>query len=50
MEKWGAINAEYARQWPNITAKKTPPPDSHDWEGVTNKFELYFSSNPGAGD
>ncbi len=50
MEKWVALNAEYARKWPNITAKKPPPPDSAVWESVTNKFELYFSPDPGTGD
>ena len=49
-EKWVALNSEYARKWPNITAKKTPPPDSQDWVGVPDKFQLYFSPNPGAGD
>jgi ferredoxin len=50
MEKWVAVNAEYASKWPNITAKKVPPDDSTDWEGVANKFQLYFSPNPGTGD
>jgi ferredoxin len=50
MEKWLALNAEYARKWPNITGKKTPPVDSAKCEGVANKFELYFSPNPGTGD
>jgi len=50
VEKWVALNAEYAQKWPNITAKKTPPPDSRNWEGVSNKFELYFSQNHGTGD
>ena len=50
MEKWVALNAEYAQRWPNITAKKEPPADSADWEGVANKFELHFSPNPGTGD
>jgi ferredoxin len=50
IEKWLALNAEYARKWPNITAKKAPPADSAEWEGVANKFEVYFSPNPGTGD
>ena len=58
VEKWLSINAEYAKAWPNITAKKTPPADAKDWEGVANKFEEHFSTNrapaievsvPGAG-
>ena len=50
MEKWLAVNAEYAKQWPNLTTKKEPPADSKDWEGVPEKFEKHFSPNPGSGD
>ncbi len=28
LEKWLLLNAEYAKIWPNITAKKAPPPGS----------------------
>ncbi|MFZ0374111.1 MAG: DUF3470 domain-containing protein, partial [Xanthobacteraceae bacterium] len=31
-------------------AKKTPPADAKQWEGVANKFEEQFSPNPGTGD
>ena len=41
------LNAEYARIWPNITIKKTPPPDSKEWEGKPDKFQN-FLPNPGA--
>jgi ferredoxin len=44
------VNAEYAKEWPNITAKKTPPADAKDWEGVAEKFEKYFSPKAGSGD
>jgi ferredoxin len=50
VEKWLTINAEYAKSWPNITAKKEPPADAKEWEGVANKFDEHFSSNPGSGD
>jgi ferredoxin len=50
MEKWLALNAEYAGKWPNITTKKTLPTSSAEWEGVANKFELYFFPNPGTRD
>ena len=43
------LNAEYAKIWPNITVKKTPPPDSKEWEGKPDKLQ-YLSPNPGAGD
>jgi ferredoxin len=50
LEKWLALNTEYAKAWPNITQKKDSPPDAKEFEGVEGKFEKYFSSNPGAGD
>ena len=50
LEKWLGVNAEYAKIWPNITTKKTPPADAKQWEGVPNKFEEHFSANPGGGD
>ena len=50
LEKWLGINAEYAKVWPNITTKKTPPADAKQWEGVANKFEEHFSPSPGGGD
>jgi ferredoxin len=49
LEKWLRLNGEFAKVWPNITAKKEPPPDSKEWEGKLDKFR-YFSPNPGAGD
>ena len=39
-----------AKSWPNITAKKEPPADAKEWEGVANKFDEHFSSNPRFGD
>jgi ferredoxin len=49
LEKWLTINATYSKEWPNITAKKTPPADSKEWEGVEGK-EKYFSPKGGSGD
>ena len=49
LEKWLSLNAEYARIWPNIAVKKTPPPDWKEWEGKADKLQ-YFSPNPGTGD
>ena len=48
-EKWLKLNAEYAKIWPNITVKRTPPADSKEWEGKPDKLP-YFSPNPGPGD
>ena len=50
LEKLLSLNAEYAKVWPNITAKKPPPTDAKAWEGVPNKLEQHFSPAPGAGD
>jgi ferredoxin len=46
MESWVAINAQYAKSWPNITRRKDPPADADDWLKVENKFENYFSPKP----
>jgi ferredoxin len=48
-ERWLSLNAEYAKIWPNIAIKKTPPSDSKKWEGKPDKLQ-YFSPNPGTGD
>ena len=44
-----ALNAEYAKQWPNITVKRDAPPDAKDWEGKPGK-DAMFSPKPGQGD
>jgi len=49
IERWLALNSEYARKWPNITQKGTPPPDAKDFDQVHNKFETHFSEKPGSG-
>lgn len=50
LEKWLQVNAEYASKWPNITVKREPPADAKEFEGKPDKFELYFSPEPGEGD
>ncbi len=50
LEKWLEVNQEYAEKWPNITTKRDQLPDAEKFESETDKFEKYFSSNPGAGD
>ena len=44
LEKWLQVNTEYAEKWPNITAKKEPPADAKEFDGVDGKFEKYFSA------
>jgi ferredoxin len=48
LEKWLELNAEYAKNWPNITVKRDPPPDAKEWDGKEGKFQ-YFSPQGGQG-
>ena len=50
--RWEEINREYSALWPNITQIRPEdrPTDRDEWNGVPNKFEEYFSPNPGKGD
>ena len=36
--EWVKLNARYARVWPNITVKGTPPVDAGDWDGAEGKL------------
>jgi ferredoxin len=49
LERWLALNAEYAKTWPNITQKGTPPSDAKEFDQVGQKYETYFSEKPGSG-
>jgi ferredoxin len=50
LEKFLEVNREYSEKWPNITAKKAQLPEAEEFDGKPNKFEEYFSPNPGSGD
>ncbi|AGA64166.1 4Fe-4S ferredoxin, iron-sulfur binding protein [Liberibacter crescens BT-1] len=50
LDMWLKINAEFSNKWPNITTKHEPLPDAKKMDGVENKYENYFSPNPGAND
>jgi len=50
LEKWLQVNTEFADKWPNITIKRDAPPDAEKYDGEDNKFEKYFSAEPGEGD
>jgi ferredoxin len=43
LDSWLALNAKYAKEWPNITAKGTPPADAKDWDGVADKLQKAFN-------
>ncbi len=47
--QWAEMNRICSERWPNITNKREPPPDADDYQGVANKFQTYFSPNPGMG-
>ncbi|WMS44964.1 ferredoxin family protein [Acuticoccus sp. MNP-M23] len=49
LEKLLELNATYASEWPNITAKKEQLPEAEEFDGKPNKLEL-FSPKPGTGD
>jgi ferredoxin len=44
LQRWLALNAEYAKAWPNISAKKDPLADAEKWDGVAGKFEKFFKT------
>jgi ferredoxin len=47
LEKWLALNAQFAAVWPNISEKKETLSDAEDFEGVEGKFEKFFSEAAG---
>ncbi len=49
LEKWLTLNADYAKTWPNITQKGTPPEDAEAFRDEKGKYEKYFSEKPGSG-
>ena len=50
LEQWLELNTKYSALWPNITSQKTPPDDADAHKGEKDKFERYFSTEPGVGD
>jgi ferredoxin len=50
LNTWLTLNAEYAKAWPNITAKREPPADAKEFDGRPNKLADFFSPEPGHGD
>ena len=50
LEKWLELNRDYSEKWPNITQKKDQPPDADDYQTTPDKYNKYFSSEPGEGD
>ena len=50
LEKWLELNRDYSEKWPNITQKKDQPRDADDYQTTPDKYNKYFSSEPGEGD
>jgi ferredoxin len=50
VESWLKLNADFAAVWPNVTAKREPPIEAKEFDGIPGKFGLHFSPNPGPGD
>ena len=50
LEQWLELNAKFSAEWPNVTQKKEPPADADDHKGEEDKFEKFFSPEPGEGD
>jgi ferredoxin len=50
LERWLELNTKFSAVWPNITSQKSPPEDADTHRGEKDKFEKYFSEEPGEGD
>jgi ferredoxin len=48
LQDWLALNAQYSKVWPNITAKGATPPDADEWKDKPGK-KAELSDKPGAG-
>jgi ferredoxin len=45
--EWLEVNREYSSKWPNISTKKEPLAEAEQYKNVEDKFNRYFSTNPG---
>ena len=50
LDFWMKVNTDMSAIWPNITEKKDPMPEAEEYKDVSNKYEQYFSDNPGEGN
>ena len=50
LTKWLRLNDQYSRLWPNVTKVRPHDPLAKEYDGEPNKFEKYFSPDPGQGD
>ncbi len=52
MVKWLEVNTQYASLWPRVTVKRdeVSQEEGAKYEDENDKFEKYFSPEPGKGD
>jgi ferredoxin len=50
LEKWLELNADMARNWPNLTKKREAMANAKELDGKSGKFDEHFSAEPGKGD
>ncbi len=49
-EDWVEHNRKFSEEWPNITRMIPHKEDAKSYEGMTGKYEKYFSDSPGEGN
>lgn len=49
LENWVEMNTKYSEIWPNITIKGDTPDDAGNYKDEKDKFDKYFSKEPGSG-
>jgi ferredoxin len=46
-KQWIEVNRRYSQLWPGVTRKRAPATDADQWKGMQNKFDRFFSVEPG---
>jgi ferredoxin len=50
LEQWLQLNRTLSEKWPNITVKKDQPSDADAFRDEKEKYNKYFTDEPGQGD
>lgn len=50
LEKWLELNRKFSETWPNVTSQKEAMPDAEAHKDEADKYDKYFSPEPGQGD
>jgi len=45
--RWLEVNRDFSQKWPNITQKKDAMEEAAEYRDEPNKFDRFFSENPG---